>query len=659
MSENLESDKPQAEPRVNILLVDDQPANLLSLRAILDELDQNIVEALSGDDALRSLLRDDFAVVVLDVQMPGLGGFETAKLIRGRKNSRHTPIIFITAFESDRLQVERAYALGAVDFLVKPIVPIILRAKVAGFVELLKKTQQIQRQAEQIRQLERTDFERRLAEENARFSRFMQHLPGLAWIKDLKGRYVYANDAAERAFRTPRDKLYGNTDEDVFPPATAAQFKQNDEQALTNASGVQVIETLQDETGDLRHSLVSKFPILDAQGKPMLVGGMAIDITDRLRAEEALKEADQHKNEFLATLAHELRNPLAPVRNSLEIMKRANNNLELTEQALSTMERQIGQMVRLIDDLLDVSRITRNRIQLRQERIELASVIEHAVEVCRPLCDSAGLELNVLVPTKPIILHADPVRLAQVFGNLLTNACKYTEAGGRIGLTVERQESDVIVSVKDTGVGISSEMLPKVFEMFTQVDRSLERSQGGLGIGLTLVKRLVELHEGAVTAHSEGIGQGSEFVVRLPVFAEQPKVQPSPVSTVERVPTSSRRILVVDDNRDAAVSLATLLRVNGNETQTVYDGVEAVETAATYKPDVIFLDLGMPNMNGYDACRAIRKQPAGKGILIFALTGWGQDEDRQKSTEAGFNGHLVKPVEYAVLSKLLAASVSK
>jgi PAS domain S-box-containing protein len=383
-----------------------------------------------------------------------------------------------------------------------------------------------------------------------------------------------------------------------------------------------------------------------------LYARQAADFIERMRVDQALRDADRQKDEFLATLSHELRNPLAPVRNSLEVMKRASGNHSLVEQARGTMERQIRQMVRLIDDLLDVSRITRNRLELRRERVDLASIVRHAVEANRPLFDSASHELEVALPSRPIYLDADPMRLAQVFGNLLTNAGKYTRPRGHISLVAEREHDAVKVTVKDNGMGIPPETLPKVFDLFTQVDRTLERSGGGLGIGLSLVKRLVEMHNGRVTAHSAGKDRGSEFVVRLPISPETRKEEHVEETSAHTEP-GGRRILVVDDNRDAAVSLATLLKVTGNDTQTAYDGLEAIEKAAAYKPDVILLDIGLPKLNGYEACRAIREQPWGKRIIMVALTGWGQDEDRRRSSEAGFNTHLVKPVDHAVLAKLL------
>ena len=383
------------------------------------------------------------------------------------------------------------------------------------------------------------------------------------------------------------------------------------------------------------------------------------DIKDRKQAEDALKEADRRKDEFLATLAHELRNPLAPIRNSLEVMKRSNGNLDLIEQSRSTMERQLGQMVRLVDDLIDVSRISRNKLELRKERVELAPIVQHAIEACRPLAERAGHELIIHVPAEPIFLNADAARLAQAFGNLLTNSCKFTEPGGRIEFTVQRVDQNAILKVKDNGIGIAPDKLTSVFEMFTQIDQSLERSQSGLGIGLTLVKRLVEMHDGEITAYSQGKGQGCEFVVKVPLLND-PVVRDDASNTASRtndssdnLPRTARRVLVVDDNRDSAMSLAMLLKMTGNDVQTAHDGLEALAKAESFLPDLILLDLGMPKLNGYAACSQMRQQSWGKAMTIIALTGWGQDEDRRKSKEAGFDGHLVKPIDHAALMRIL------
>ena len=405
-----------------------------------------------------------------------------------------------------------------------------------------------------------------------------------------------------------------------------------------------------------------------ANFEPAVVGrlvsfdGTVADITDRKYGEQErerlvgqLREQDQRKDDFLATLAHELRNPLAPIRNGLQIMKMATDDPQAVVEARSLMERQVTHMVRLIDDLMDVSRITRGKMELRRERIELATIVRNAVETSRPLVEDAGHELSVTLPTRPIIVDGDVTRLAQVFSNLLNNAAKYTERGGDIALVVERQGSDVVVTVRDNGVGIPQEMLPEAFAMFTQVDRSLERSQGGLGIGLSLVKTLVEMHGGSVEARSEGHGLGSEFVVRLPVVVVASKQTASPVTDAERTgPASVFRILVVDDNQDSARTLARLLKLLGHEARTANDGGEAIEVAEDYRPELMLLDIGLPVLNGYDVARAIRERPWGRDVRIIALTGWGQEGDRRRSQEVGIDDHLVKPVDPTTLEQILA-----
>jgi signal transduction histidine kinase/CheY-like chemotaxis protein len=379
----------------------------------------------------------------------------------------------------------------------------------------------------------------------------------------------------------------------------------------------------------------------------------ALAYRDLQRAEEALKDADRRKNEFLATLAHELRNPLAPLRNGLNLLRLAGDDRATAGQALGMMERQLGQMVRLIDDLLDVSRITRGKLRLRRERVDLADVVRSAVETARPLVESSAHRLEVSLPPEPVYLDADPTRVAQMLANLLTNAAKYSNRGGDIRLTAERHGGEVVVKVRDNGIGISAEHLPRLFEMFSQVDTALERSQGGLGIGLSLVKGLVEMHGGTVQARSEGAGRGSEFVVQLP-SADGTTPDAGGAGGEPETPRRARRILVADDNRDAADSLAMILRLGGHEVHVVRDGQEAFEAAAWFRPDVALLDIGMPRLNGYEAARRVRGQPWGEGVVLVAVTGWGQEEDKRRASENGFDHHLTKPVDPAALEKLLA-----
>lgn len=375
---------------------------------------------------------------------------------------------------------------------------------------------------------------------------------------------------------------------------------------------------------------------------------------ERLRLINRLREADRRKDEFLATLAHELRNPLAPLRNGLQIMKHAATNSEAIDAARSVMERQLTQMVRLVDDLLDMSRISRGKINLQREPIELASVIQQAVETSRPVIERARHTITMTLPSESLVVNGDATRLAQVFSNLLNNAAKYSDAGGQIIVTVQQDDESAVVKVRDTGIGIPPDMLPRIFEMFTQVDRSLEKSQGGLGIGLSLVKGLVEMHDGTVEAYSDGSGRGSEFVVRLPVSTKASLDRRSDPN-VPLMPSTRRRILIVDDNRDAANSLAMMLKLMGNETLTAHDGLQALDLGETFRPDVALLDIGMPRLNGYDTATRMRQQLWGREILLVALTGWGQEDDRRRSQEAGFNHHLVKPLDFAALDKLLSA----
>lgn len=625
---------------------------------------------------------------------------------------------------------------------------------------------------------DRKRAERALSQSELRFSNFMQHLPGLAWIKDLEGRYLYANEQAEKAFGRSAAQLYGRTDEEIFPSETAAQFRDNDRRAL-ESSGSEQIETLEHLDGEVRHSLVRKFPIPGADGKPDWIGGIAIDVTERLRAEEALRasehiyraigesidygvwvcdpegrnvyasesflklvgmtqqecsefgwgdvlhpedaeptlaawkervrtdekwdtehrfrgvdgrwhpvlargvpvkddrgetiawaginldisrlkqveeelrEAHRRKDEFLATLAHELRNPLAPIRNAMSIL-RITSGQEGHGRLLQMMERQVDHMVRLVDDLLEVSRITRGKIELRRERVEIASILRTAIEASRPLVDAARQDLAVRIPSERLVVDVDALRLVQVVTNLLNNASKYTEERGKIEICARREGDVVAVSVRDDGIGIPPEMLGRIFDLFAQVDHARGRAQGGLGIGLTLVKQLVQMHGGDVEARSNGPGMGSEFVLRVPLAEEIKLIASGANASGSNQAPTRRRILVVDDNRDAADSLGMLLRMLGAEACVVYDGASALEALDGLRPELVLLDLGMPGMDGFEVARAIANRPDRAAMLLVALSGWGQPEDRVRTREAGFDHHVVKPVEVAALRSLIA-----
>jgi len=409
--------------------------------------------------------------------------------------------------------------------------------------------------------------------------------------------------------------------------------------------------------GEPRWMAYKVITLADADGKPVAYGTVSQDITERRRLDESLRalaaslsDADRRKNEFLATLAHELRNPLASLASNLEVLKRSGAERPPLGRSLTAMDRQLTQMVRLVDDLLDLSRIAHDRLELRKETVALAPVIEQALEACRPPACEAGHELHVRLPEEPVYLHADRARLTQVFANLLHNACKYTPPRGRIAVTAERDEGDVVVTVEDNGIGIPADRLDRIFEMFEQVDHS--SAQGGLGIGLTLVRRLVQVHGGMVQAKSEGSGRGSRFLVRLPL-APKPHSLPAAAAAAAEPPVLHRRILVVDDNRDAADSLAVLLRMTGQVVQTAYDGGEALEAADSFRPELVLLDIGLPVLSGLEVCRRLREQRWAEGLRVVALTGWGQQHDRTRTREAGFDAHLVKPVSYPSLVELL------
>ncbi len=506
---------------------------------------------------------------------------------------------------------------------------------------------------------DRKRVEQMVRESESAFRGMADNAPAMLWVTNAAGQCTYLSKQwYGYTGRTPgaalsEDRL------DVVHPDDAAQARRIFLDANKRMLPFTLDYRIRRHDGEYRWAVDAGLPRIE-DGKFQGFVGSVFDVHERKLAEDAnvhlvesLREADRRKDEFLATLAHELRNPLAPLRNGLQVLRLAGANEEMANQARTMMERQLGQMVHLIDDLLDLSRISRGKIELRKERIELAQAIQQAVETSRPAIEQAGHELTLELPPGPLYVDADVTRLAQVFSNLLNNAAKYTERGGRIRLTVQRQGPEAVVSVRDTGIGIPASMLARVFEMFTQVDRNLERAQGGLGIGLSIVKRLVEMHGGSVEATSGGHGLGSEFVVRLP--AALSVVQPGSNEAQPPLAACRRRVLVVDDNRDAAVSLAMMLKLMGNETRTAHDGLEALDVAAAYRPDLILLDIGMPKMNGYDTARRLRQQAWAKEVVLVALTGWGQDEDRRKSQDAGFDLHMTKPIEPAALEKLLAS----
>jgi PAS domain S-box-containing protein len=477
--------------------------------------------------------------------------------------------------------------------------------------------------------------------------------------KNLDGIILSWNAGAERIFGHTADQAIGKHISLIIPPERS---NEEDEIIARLRAGERVdhFETERIKSNGERIAVsLSISPIVNAEGEVVGASKIARDISERRRAEDQLRalaadleETDRRKDEFLATLSHELRNPLAPIRNSAQVLRHWKEADEgVVESASRLLERQVTQLSRLVDDLLDMSRITRGKIELRRERVDLGGVVRHAADAARAQFDEMNQELTVVMPDAPVILYADPTRLAQVFGNLLNNASKFTDRRGHVTLGVAQQDGEVEIKVRDDGIGIAPAELTKVFEMFTQLDTSLDRSRDGLGIGLTLVKTLVELHGGTISVRSDGKGRGSEFTVRLPALKGHEPADEAPIASSA---VASRRILIVDDNMDGAESLSMLLRFTGNETRVEHDGEAALKAGEQFMPDVVLLDIGLPGMSGYDVARRIREQPWGQRIALVAITGWGQEEDRSQSRNAGFDAHMVKPVAPDELAQVLA-----
>ncbi|MGH8241979.1 MAG: response regulator [Steroidobacteraceae bacterium] len=539
---------------VDILLVDDQPSRLLTYEAILSPLGHRLVTASSGEEALKRLMDGEFAVILLDVSMPGMDGFETARLIHEHPRFEGTPIIFVTGVHVSEVDRLKGYRLGAVDYVYVPVVPEILRSKVSVLVEL-------RRQRIELKRL------------NASLSRANAEL-----------------DAANRELQREKAR----------------------------------------ELAELNRSLAE--------------------------ANRELIEANRRKDDFLAILAHELRNPLAPIRAAIAILQRQGSDDPLLKKMRQTIDRQVQHMTRLIDDLLDVSRVTQGKINLKLEPVDIGAIVRQAVETHMPEIGARGHRLAVSAPDGPLGVNGDPVRLTQMIGNLVGNAAKFTPEGGRIEVEVSAADELATIVVRDSGIGIAEEYLSHVFEMFGQVRNPRPHRHDGLGIGLALVKRIVEMHQGQVEARSKGENLGSEFIVRLPLLqraaaaAEEQADLPSAAAGL-----SGHRILIVDDSADCRDSLAAVLQLDGNDVRTAPDGAAALEIAASFEPEIVLLDLRMPVMDGYEAARRLRAQPHCKDAILIAVTGWGQQEHRDLTRIAGFDAHLTKPLNHATLSKFFGS----
>ena len=528
-----EKPKSDAEQSASILVVDDTPANLQVVAGMLKDRRYKVRPVPSGMLALLAAQRDPPDLILLDINMPEMNGFEVCERLKADDMLKGIPVIFISAL-TEQLDKVKAFAIGGVDYITKPFQMEELHARVETHLKL-----------------------RRLQIE----------------LEESNSRLAKANDVLRRK---------------------------------------------QEELSELHH----------------------------------------RKDEFLAMLSHELRNPMTPILNAVQLLRLQKNENQLQHQARTIIERQMTQLTRLVDDLMEVSRITTGRVQLRHDQVVMSGIVEHAVEATRPLMDQRRQELTVSLPPQPIWLNADAARLKQVVVNLLTNAAKYTADGGQIWLSVLQEGDECTLRLRDTVVGIAPEFLPRIFDLFTQAERSLDRSQGGLGIGLALVQRLVEMHQGSVEAYSV-LGHGSEFVVRLPVVLT-PASQPPSTSLKTAEPTGpSLRVLVVDDNVDTAQTLAMLLEMSGHDVRTAYTGPNALEATLDYRPNVVLLDIGLPGLNGYEVAKRIRQQPVLHNIVLVAVTGYGQEADRQLSQESGFDHHLVKPTDFGKVQQILATISEK
>jgi len=682
---------PDDSDKTNILIVDDLPEKVLVYRSILEDLGENLVFARSGEEALREVLRSEFAVILLDVQMPGMDGFETASLIRRRKKSALTPIIFITAFADEVRQAE-GYAQGAVDYILAPVVPEILRAKIRVFVDLYRMTQQVRRQAEERIALAEERNRRAAAEEANRRLAFLagaagvlgQSLDVLVTARDVARVAIpYLADVAAVVLIDPPGGTGGVTLAEVggpgahvhelarvesLPPllaeaierALAGETVPDDPEnpAMVIAVPLRTRGRTIAALGLSRTRSSREFGAVDRATADALASRAAIAL-DNARLYREVQQADRQKNEFLSMLAHELRNPLAPIRNAVEVMKLTGSSQPDVEWARDVIDRQIRQLARLVDDLLDVSRITRGKIELRVQPLDLEPVVDQAVEASKPFIEARGHQLHVAVAPEPLKVNGDPARLAQVLTNLLINAAKYTEEGGQIFVNARREASEAVVSIRDTGVGIPPEMLSTVFDLFIQVEQSIDRSQGGLGVGLTLVRRLVELHGGLVFATSSGPGQGSEFTVRLPLMEGSSPFPAGLENGSVREPARSLKVLVVEDNKDTAETMAAILKLAGHQVRLASDGPAALAAVDGFRPDAVFLDLGLPGMDGYEVAKRLRDRLNDPRPVLVAVSGYGGDDVRQRSRQAGFDHHLVKPADLVAVRSLLAIAANQ
>jgi len=636
-----------------VLIVEDQRIVAADLESALTSLGYAVVgTAISAEEAIHKAVTLGADLVLMDIRLRGeRDGIWAARIIRERFDR---PVVYLTAY-ADEETISRARSTAPFGYIVKPFNERELHAAIE--MALFKHQADHESLGARVRLAEEDTRRRTSEEEQRRFQSLIESIRDYAILMlDPQGRILtwHPGAAAIKGYRT--EEIVGQHFSRFYPEEDIAAGKPARELKLARELG-----RFEDEGWRVRKD-GSRFwanvvitPILDVWGHLEGFAKVTRDLTERKRAEDALREADHRKNQFLAVLSHELRNPLAPIHNAVHLLGKAGPGSELAGRATAVLDRQVDHLTRLVDDLLDVTRISRGRIQLDRTRFDLARLVLGAVEDHEQLFKDKGIALDVRVPTEPLWVDADQTRIDQVIGNLLQNGLKFTDRGGRVTVTLERRDASAAVLVRDTGVGIPHELLEHLFEPFTQADQSLHRERGGLGLGLALVKGLMELQGGGVEARSEGLGRGAELIIRLPLAASGGDAgQQMPIAPA---PLTPRRVLVIEDNVDAAETLRTMLEIDGHQAEVAHDGREGIERARAFRPDIILCDIGLPEVDGYAVARALRSDPAMASVILIAVSGYALPEDQRRASEAGFDRHIGKPASTDQIREVLATTV--
>jgi PAS domain S-box-containing protein len=654
-------------PIGRILMVDDHPPNLVALEAILHPLGQELVKAGSGEEALRELLESDFALILMDVQMPGLDGLTTAKLIKERERNRHIPIIFLTAIAKDPSYIFRGYREGAVDYMLKPFDPEILRAKASVFVDLWRKGELLRRHQALLRAQELIALERK---GELRFRSLTDSMPQCVWAARANGEIYYCN----RVWREYAGPEAGISLFDGVPEEEREEARSAWREAVSKGKPMEREQRLQRHDGEWRWHLARMVPESDEHGR--IAGWIctATDIDQQKRIEETNRTlltsetearaqaevANRTKDEFLATVSHELRTPLNAILGWTRMLRTGAVEPRSLARVLETIERNARAQTQLVEDILDVSRITAGKLRVNMKKMDLHAVVRAAFDAARPAAEAKGVELVCELSPDSAEFCGDPDRLQQIIGNLLGNAVKFTQRAGRVELRLAREQSRVVISVRDTGVGISPAFLPHVFDRFRQADSSITRTQGGLGLGLAIVRHLVEVHGGTVEAGSEGEGKGAFFVVQLPLRAVAPEAEEGADEHLPEMPAAAEPdalrgldVLVLDDEPDARELLTAVLVKSGARVRTAGSAEEAIALLREHRPDVVLSDIGLPTEDGYAFIRRVREIDG--TVPAAALTAYAGIDDRRRALEAGFQAHVSKPIEPGKLTLLVAS----